>query len=73
VPQVTAQKLCAFSQYRVEHRGEVPGRGIDDLQDLGGRGLSREPLIALSGALIQPPLQLGKFAPEIGNDLVGII
>ena len=28
-----------FFQHRVEHRGEVAGRGIDDLQHLGGRGL----------------------------------
>src|SRR5207237_5953954 len=33
-----AQAQCLF-QHLVEHRGEVAGRGIDDLQDLGGRGL----------------------------------
>ena len=26
-------------EHRVEHRREVAGRGIDDLQHLGGRGL----------------------------------
>jgi len=33
-----AQPRCLF-EHRVEHRGEVAGRGIDDLQYLGGRGL----------------------------------
>ena len=31
-----AQKVCLF-QDRVEHRREVAGRGVDDLEDLGGR------------------------------------
>jgi hypothetical protein len=26
-------------EHRVEHRGEISGRGIDDLQYLGGGGL----------------------------------
>ncbi len=33
-----AQPYCLF-EHRVEHRREVAGRGIDDLQHLGGRGL----------------------------------
>ena len=32
---------------RIEHRGEVAGRGIDDLQDFGGRGLLVERLARL--------------------------
>jgi len=34
----TAQAVRLF-QDRVEYRGEIAGRGIDDLQYLGGRGL----------------------------------
>ena len=33
-----AQPHCLF-QHRVEHRREIAGRGVDDLQHLGGRGL----------------------------------
>src|SRR3954466_3092429 len=39
------QAECALAQpqrlfqHRAEHRGEVAGRGVDDLQHLGGRGL----------------------------------
>src|SRR5207253_9211710 len=33
-----AQPHCFF-EHRVEHRREIAGRGIDDPQDLGGRGL----------------------------------
>ena len=35
-PWSAAQKVCLF-QDRVEHRREVAGRGVDDLEDLGGR------------------------------------
>jgi hypothetical protein len=34
-----AAEGMSFLQYCVEHRGEVAGRGIDDLQYLGDRGL----------------------------------
>ena len=34
-------------EHRVEHRGEVAGRGIDDLQYLGGRGLLLQRLARL--------------------------
>ena len=34
-------------QYRVEHRREVAGRGVDDLQHLGGRGLLLQRLARL--------------------------
>src|SRR5207248_549231 len=36
-----------FLQYRVEHRREIAGRGIDDPQDLGGRGLLLQGLACL--------------------------
>ncbi len=41
-----AQIMCLF-QDRVEHRGEVAGRRIDHLQDLGGRGLLLQRLARL--------------------------
>ena len=34
-------------QYCVEHRGEIAGRGVDDLQYLGGRGLLLQRLARL--------------------------
>ena len=40
-------KSVRLLQYRVEHRGEVARRGIDDLQDLGGRGLLLQGLACL--------------------------
>ena len=38
MPKRLAQPHRLF-QHRVEHRREVAGRGVDDLQYLGGRGL----------------------------------
>ena len=57
-----AQRLV---QYCVEHRCEITGRGIDDLQHLGDRGLSRQSLVSLGSAL-------GKLTLQIGIDLMGI-
>ena len=42
-----AAELVRFFQYRVEHRREVARRGIDDAEDLGGRGLLRQRLARL--------------------------
>src|SRR5215831_3680144 len=36
-----------FFQDRVKHRGEITGRGIDDLQNFGGRGLPLQGLTRL--------------------------
>jgi hypothetical protein len=55
-----------FFEHRIEDRRKVAGRGIDDLQDLGGRGLLFERLIAFSGTL-------GKLPLEIGNGLLRIV
>ena len=52
-------------QDRIEHRPEVAGRGIDDLQYLGHRRLSRKSLVALGSAF-------GKLALQVGIDLLGI-
>src|SRR6516164_1767647 len=42
-----AQYVCFF-QYRLEHRGKLSGRGIDDLQYLSSRGLLLQGLARLS-------------------------
>ena len=41
------QRRVRLFQHRVEHRREVAGRGIDDLQHLGGRGLLLQGLARL--------------------------
>jgi hypothetical protein len=54
-------------QYRLEHWRQVAGRGVDSPQDLGGRGLARQRLVALGRRLIQVPLsfvQLGLAVEE---------
>src|ERR1700758_4342136 len=50
-----------LSEHRVEHGCEVAGRRIDDLQDLGGRGLLLQRLVTLGFAL-------GKLTLEIGYE-----
>jgi hypothetical protein len=72
------QPQCLF-EYRLEHRRKVAGRGIDDLQDLGGRGLLIERLITFRGALFQLSLgivtlgcALSKPTLQIGYELLGI-
>ena len=51
-----AEIMCLL-QHRVEHRREVAGRGIDDLQHLGGRGLLLQRLVTLGVALSKLPLE----------------
>jgi len=46
-------------QHRIEHRCKVARRGIDDLQDLGRRGLPSQCLVALRIARGKLPLQIG--------------
>jgi hypothetical protein len=52
-------------QYRVKHGPEVAGCGIDDLQNLGGRGL----LLQCFG---KRSITLGKLTFKIGYTLLGI-
>jgi hypothetical protein len=49
----------------VEHRREIAGRGIDDLQYLGGGGLLLERLVTLGSAF-------GKLSLQIGYELFAI-
>ena len=52
-------------QHGIEYGREVAGRGIDDLQDFGGRGLPLQRLVTLGFAL-------AKLTLEIGYPLIGI-
>ena len=47
MPKAASQRLHRLFEHRVEHRREVAGRGIDDLQHLGGRGLLLQRLARL--------------------------
>ena len=38
---------CGLLQHHIEHRGEVAGRGVDDLQYLGSRSLLLQGLACL--------------------------
>jgi len=73
-----AEGMSLF-QYSVENRCEITGRGIDDLQYLGGRRLLVQHLVALGRALIQLPKRfvplgsaLGEIALKLGIDLLRI-
>src|SRR5215471_1274639 len=59
-------------QHCVEHRCEVAGRRIDDLQHLGGRGLPLTRFGKFSLTLSKLSLTLGKLTFEIGDPLRGI-
>src|SRR5215469_9589723 len=58
-------------QHRIEDRREVAGRGIDNLQDLGHRGLSRQRFIALGCPGVELPPKLGYGLREIELRVVG--
>src|SRR6516165_7039878 len=60
--------LC---EHRVEHGSEVTGRGVDDAQDLGGRGLLLQPLVTLGFARVTLGSALRKLTFEIGYPLLG--
>src|SRR3954452_22151119 len=54
---------------RVEHRGEVAGRRIDDLEDLGYRGLLDERFVTFRSGFRQLTLQCGYGAFALGAHL----
>src|SRR6516165_1688654 len=58
-------KMQCFVEHCIEHRAEVARRRIDDLEDLGGRGLPLQRLGKFS-------FTLGKLTFEIGDPLLGI-
>jgi hypothetical protein len=53
VAEFRLAQVQRFVQYRIEHRGEIVGRRIDDLQHLGGCGLLLQclatPMLVSSG------------------------
>jgi hypothetical protein len=53
-------------EHRIEDRGEVAGRGVDDLQHLGARGLLLQRLVTLGFALGKLTLQIGYELLRIG-------
>ena len=54
-------------EHRVEHRREVAGRGIDDLQYLGGRGLLVARFFEFGAAGVELPPQFGIGFFELGH------
>jgi len=63
---VGSTETMSLLQYRVEHRREVARRGVDDLQDLGGRGFPLQRLVTLGFALDKVTLQIGYELLGIG-------
>jgi len=76
VPQKVAEIRAAQPQrlvkHRVEHGGKIAGRGINDAQDLGRRGLLLQGIREFRGPLIKLRSAHGKLALEIGDDLLWI-
>jgi hypothetical protein len=60
-----AAKIVCLLKYGLEHRREIAGRGIDDLQHLGGRGLPLQRLVAFGSTL-------GKLTLQIGYEQLGV-
>src|SRR3954447_25944367 len=56
----------------IEHGPEFAGRGIDDLQDFGGRGLLLQRLVAFSKRLVALGGTYRELLPEFGDDLLRI-
>jgi len=63
-------KRWAFSKIVLNTGGQVAGRGVDDLQNLGGRGLLVERFGKLGGALLDLLFELGIGFPQIGGHAV---
>src|SRR5215469_4425758 len=57
-------------QYCIEHWREVAGRGIDDLQDLGGGSLLIECFAEFGGALLDLLFQLRIGFLQVGGHAV---
>ena len=71
-PDVTEGRLAQphrLFEHRVEDRREIAGRGVDDLQDLGGRGLLLQRLAEVAVASRQCPEQTNVLDGDRG--LVG--
>jgi hypothetical protein len=66
VPAFRLTQPQGFFEHRIEDRGEIAGRGIDDLQYLCRRGLPLQRLVALGSAFGKLPLQIGYEPLAIG-------
>ena len=64
-----AQAVAPF-EHRVEHRREIAGRGIDDPQHLGGRGLLFQRFGQFGGALLDALFKLGVGFLQIARHAV---
>src|SRR5215467_11132563 len=52
-----AKRMCLL-EHRLKHRSEVTGRGIDDAQHLGGRGMLFQGFAQCRGSRGLPPASL---------------
>src|SRR5262252_9310940 len=59
-------------EHRVEDRGEVARRGVDDLQHLGSCSLPLQRLVTLSFGIVTLSFGFGQLAPQIGYELLRI-
>jgi hypothetical protein len=57
-------------EHRVEHGHKIAGRGVDDLQYLGGRGLLLQRLITFGFEFVALCRQLGQLALKITDGLL---
>src|SRR5215467_4186949 len=58
-------------QHRIEHRGEIAGRGVDDAQHLGDRSLLSLTLVTFGPCLSKLALKVGVSLLKIGCRAVG--
>ena len=68
VPNAAPHSRMRLFQHRIEHRREIAGRGIDNLQHLGGRGLllQRLPLLGQQPRVLDRDHRLiGEGADEL--------
>jgi hypothetical protein len=68
-----AAKSVSLLQYCVKDRREVAGRGVDDLQHLGGRGLSSQRLVTFRSEVVSLGVALSELTLEIGDGLLRIV
>jgi hypothetical protein len=75
---ISAAQRVRLLQDRIEYRREISRRQVDDLQDLGGRGLPCPRIdefalerVAFSRPLIEFPVEIGDDPPRLVYCVVG--